>query len=100
MGDTALRYAGVSTDLQGQRIAPDCDHSLNALPVRRNRYRRRLLLLCPYGACTDIKNWCGVLDALCPETGARSAAVQAIRVHGSQVRGYWTAHDSWLARFS
>lgn len=52
------------------------------------------LLLRLYGACTESKCWRDALDALCTETGARSAALQAIRLQGSQVRVYWTAHDS------
>ena len=58
------------------------------------------LLLPLYGACTESKRWRDALDVLCTETGARSAALQAIRLQGSQVRVYWTAHDSWLGRFS
>ena len=57
------------------------------------------LLLRLYGACTESRRWREVLDLLCTETGARSAVVQAVRVQGSKVSTYWTAHDSWLDMF-
>ena len=57
------------------------------------------LLLRLYGSCTESRQWREALDLLCTETGARSAVVQAIRVKDSQVRTYWTAHDTWLDMF-
>lgn len=57
------------------------------------------LLLHLYGSCTESKRWREALDILCTETGARSAVVHAIRVRGSQVHSYWTAHDTWLDSF-
>lgn len=58
------------------------------------------LLLRLYGSCTESKRWRETLDILCTETGSRSAVVHAIQVKGSQVRSYWTAHDTWLDSFS